>query len=282
MIGTFRVIPGQLVIVGYEPDGDSVRFIADDPSLFDGLRNEHRARPGKDGSLQLRFEGIDAPELHYGALAQPEGEKTRNVLLKAIGFDHVQYNPKPSTKVKSSTPNRIAAHVLTKAFDPHGRPIAYVFVGPPDEAAGADIPVDTDVVKRSLNAKMVSAGWAYPLLYTSAPPDHRAWFRKAADDARGERAGVWADDSTPQFRLVDDASVTAPDGALIFPKFFRRAVDCLKAGYQNLPDWLRATPQENDRVVVNRVEIHLSELFVQQNSRVAVQGDIIDFVFIEK
>src|SRR5437879_6790001 len=51
----FRVIAGTLVVKGYEPDGDSLRFIADNPGLYNGLRNERKARPGKDVSLQLRF-----------------------------------------------------------------------------------------------------------------------------------------------------------------------------------------------------------------------------------
>ena len=44
----------------------------------------------------------------------------------------------------------------------------------------------------------------------------------------------------------------------------------------------RVTPQENDLVVYQNVEIHMSELFVQQNARLTVQADPLDLVFIEK
>jgi hypothetical protein len=53
-------------MLGYEPDGDSVRFITDDATHYDALKRSDRIRPSpRDGSVQLRFEGVDAPELHY-------------------------------------------------------------------------------------------------------------------------------------------------------------------------------------------------------------------------
>ena len=42
------------------PDGDSVRFLADDDSLFDLLEGQVDFR--SDGEVQLRYEGIDALE----------------------------------------------------------------------------------------------------------------------------------------------------------------------------------------------------------------------------
>ncbi|HJT04710.1 MAG TPA: hypothetical protein VJ757_13960, partial [Pseudonocardiaceae bacterium] len=63
----FLCIQGELVIAGYEPDGDSVRFIADDSAHYAALKRADRLRPSpRDRSVQLRFDGVDAPELHYG------------------------------------------------------------------------------------------------------------------------------------------------------------------------------------------------------------------------
>jgi hypothetical protein len=42
------------------PDGDSVRFLADDDSLFDLLEGQVDFK--SDGEVQLRYEGIDALE----------------------------------------------------------------------------------------------------------------------------------------------------------------------------------------------------------------------------
>ena len=100
---------GNLVVVGYEPDGDSVRFIADSPKHFDDLYRGYKIRPSnRDGSVQLRFEGIDAPELHYGPAAQPDGATARDWLLDRLGFTDVIYQP-GSTVVASATPDAIPA-----------------------------------------------------------------------------------------------------------------------------------------------------------------------------
>jgi endonuclease YncB( thermonuclease family) len=78
----YPVIRGTFIIAGYEPDGDSVRFNADDPTLYKHLHRNYRIKPSpKDGSVQLRFEGVDATELHYGAAAQPLGADARDALL---------------------------------------------------------------------------------------------------------------------------------------------------------------------------------------------------------
>ena len=38
-----------------------------------------------NGSVQLRLEGIDAPELHYGTTSQPRGATARDALLTWLG-----------------------------------------------------------------------------------------------------------------------------------------------------------------------------------------------------
>jgi len=82
-------------------------------------------RPNKDGAVQLRFEGIDAPELHYvGPHRQPLGDASRDKMIEITGFVNVQYNG--GLTVQSSTPEKISAYILMKGFDPHGRPISYI------------------------------------------------------------------------------------------------------------------------------------------------------------
>src|SRR5919206_4086357 len=101
----YTCIHGKLVIVGYEPDGDSVRFIADDTSRFDVLKRADRIRLSRrDHSVQLRFESVDAPELHYGNDAQPLGDTARDALLRWIGFQAIKYDPHQSTNVISADP----------------------------------------------------------------------------------------------------------------------------------------------------------------------------------
>lgn len=79
----YEVIKGSFVIKNYEPDGDSVRFIADNLDLYQNLHGSYRIKPSrKDGSVQLRFEAVDAPEIHYGSVAQQFGDKARDKLLE--------------------------------------------------------------------------------------------------------------------------------------------------------------------------------------------------------
>src|SRR6059036_299329 len=88
----FWAIAGTLVLVGYEPDGDSVRFIPTSKSLIDKLAQHQRARFSADGSLQLRLEAIDAPETHFESQAQPLGVPARSQFLKLLGFTSVVFS----------------------------------------------------------------------------------------------------------------------------------------------------------------------------------------------
>ena len=75
----FLAISGKVKLAGYEPpDGDSVRFMADTPARWNILRNHFCIQPSKlDRSAQLRFDGIDATELHYVGQAQPPRDADR-------------------------------------------------------------------------------------------------------------------------------------------------------------------------------------------------------------
>jgi hypothetical protein len=91
--------------------------------------------------------------------------------------------------------------------------------------------------------------------------------------------------------LADQASI-GPEGQLILPKLFRRCTDYLKAvdkGFVgNLADWLlasSATPSrnENDQVLLrDTTEVHLSDLLQQRNQHIAFQADLLDLTFVEK
>src|SRR5690242_8582760 len=219
-------IRGQLVIVGKEPDGDSVRFIPDDAALFAELRNGHRVRITKsDGSVQLRFEAVDAAELHYGTAAQPLGEKARNELLQWIGFTDVEYAP-GTTRVTASQPAAVRATILSKAVERNGRPVSFVLLEGDARGlrSGEWTDLDTPLLGRTLNARLLETGMAYYTVYTSTP--YRTELKRIASRARrangGRGRGVWRADCSKGFKLVDQASI-GPDGQLILPKLFRRA-----------------------------------------------------------
>jgi hypothetical protein len=116
----FYCIHGKLVIVGYEPDGDSVRFIADDAT---------------------RYQALTRAELHYGTAAQPLGDTARDALLGWIGFTAIEFDKGQPTKVTAAEPVTVRAAILAQMVEVNGRPVAYVLV----ETADA-LPADGDWV----------------------------------------------------------------------------------------------------------------------------------------
>jgi Staphylococcal nuclease homologue len=220
---------------------------------------------------------------------------SQNALLRWIGFTDVVYDGTQPNRVVSASPDTMPAVILSTAADPYGRPIAYVLVEESSRGKGLDdgtwTLVDEALLARTLNARLLTEGVAYPTFYTSTPQPHRVQLGKLAAEARAAGRGVWAVDDTSEFQLVDQSSI-GPGGQLILPKLFRRATDYLKdvaEGFRgNLTDWLLAnasTPSrtENDLVVVDdRIEVPLSSLLLQRNDRVRFQADLLHVVFVEK
>src|SRR5918997_4962624 len=121
-----RSLRGELVVVGKSPDGDSIRFIPRSPALLRSLEGGERVDPSADGSVQLRLDGVDAPETHYNGLAQPLAEPARAELLAWCGFRDVRWD---GEQIGAATPARIPAAVLSALVDPNGRPIVLLLVG---------------------------------------------------------------------------------------------------------------------------------------------------------
>jgi endonuclease YncB( thermonuclease family) len=288
MVPFYRAISGKFVITGKEPDGDSVRFIPDQPELLDKLHNSFRIKPSKDGSVQLRFEAVDAPEVHYGTEAQPDGDTARDHLLSWMGFKSIQFT---GTKVQSATPDSKSGTILSQAAEVNGRPISYVLLDNDAQELDDFVHVGANILEKTLNYRLLESGEAYLTLYSSSPREHRDFFREVARQARAAKRGVWAKDSTPEFQLRNQADIN-PEGQLILPKLFRRCTDYLKAvdkGFEGtLPDWLTAhsggSRDENDRVLIEeRIgPVPFSTLLQQRNSRISFEADVLEITVEEK
>jgi endonuclease YncB( thermonuclease family) len=287
----YQVIHGQFVIQDKSPDGDSVRFIADDLNLYEHLHRSERINLSPtDNSVQLRFQAIDAPEVHYGRDAQPLGEDSRDYLLKLLGFKKIQFS---GNKVTSAKPDSIPGAILSLAVERNGRPVAYTLLEKDREGLddGESINLTTELLRKTLNFKLLEQGFAYLNLYSSVPLVHRRILQTVSRNARSAQLGIWAIDRTPNFTLDDLTSITPPNGQLIYPKLFRRCIDYLKSvdkGFRgNLKEWLLASEttssSENDAVLLNgKTEVKLSDLILQQNNRIVFQADTINVVFIER
>jgi hypothetical protein len=290
----YLALPGEFVLIGKQPDGDSVRFVPDAPSLFEDLRDSFHIKPSRsDGSVQLRFEAVDAPELHYGAASQPMAAAPRDAVLAQLGFSDVEFGGAAGTSVTACQPERTRGVVLSKAADANGRPISYVL---PEEEPdriklGRWNHVDRAILQRTVNVMLLEQGLAYFTVYNSTPLQHRNTLSGIAATARRDSQGVWAADATSSF-VLDTAEDIGPGGAVILPKLFRRCTDYLKARQKGfigeLADWLRANAAgsraEDDQVhiVSANVTVPLSSLIEQRNNRISLSADLLDIVFIAK
>ncbi|MCA9913653.1 MAG: hypothetical protein KC496_09905, partial [Anaerolineae bacterium] len=66
----YILIKGVYLAVGYSPDGDTIRFQAHNPDLWQHIQTENREifeekMQQDDGCVTLRLQGIDALETHY-------------------------------------------------------------------------------------------------------------------------------------------------------------------------------------------------------------------------
>jgi endonuclease YncB( thermonuclease family) len=258
----FLTVTGQLTVVGRQPDGDSVHFIPDNPATLLRVPHASRLRPAKDGGVQLRIDGIDAPETHFLGQAQPDGVAARTVFLQLAGFGDVTFGE--GGTVSAAAPESVPATIFVGLLDPYGRPVSYLLPGIHNEHSdGVVVQLDDALLLQTVNLQMLAGGMAYVTVYGSTPLAHRQLLFAQAQKAFDQHAGVWALDATRQFTLADHASIGPTGSALILPKLFRRATSYLNAvaaGYTGpFPDWLHQSGQisTTDRNV-------LQDVFIEQ------------------
>jgi len=276
---------GELVVLGKDPDGDSVRFVPDTPDLLGDLRRGFRVEPSQeDGSVQLRLDAIDSPETGYQGRAQPLGRCARDALLDELGFRDVRWE---DGAVARARPERRPAAVLSALADPYGRPVAFLVVGDDLPEDGDWTPVGAELLGRTANVAQLRSGAAYLTLYDSTPAPLRRRLRAVAQEARDDRRGVWDDDRTERFRL-GDAEDLAPGGQLVLPKLFRRATQYLESRRrgETLPRWLRRRERAGDpvndvAVLPGGEERALDELLEQDGREVSFTADVLDLTFVE-
>lgn len=227
-----HVIKGEYRIVGTSPDGDSVRFYADDPDVWSTVGIA--ARANATGGVQLRLDAVDALETHYtpphghrwhqpAALAQGASAQ----LLTMLGFTQVVRDA--AGTVTSAVPDRQTGYILTGFADVYGRAVSLAFAGSragrgvPD---GAAVYVGVPELRRSVNHSLLTAGWVYPTFYSRLFVDFREELAAVTVAARAATVGVWAHDETLSGATVRSAT-GLQDEVVLMPKLFRRLAEYL-------------------------------------------------------
>jgi endonuclease YncB( thermonuclease family) len=257
---TYRLLTGTYVIRypesphnGPEPDGDTVKFRPDDPALVEDLARISGTQPGlsRQHRISLRLEAVDALETHFAGAHQELGlaNAARDFVLATLGFRDVVFRPDRPNQVESANADELPGWILTNGVEGHGRLVSFAFTGEPPMANGAEVFLGNDLLRRSVNAELLTRGLCYPMLYSTLPTTLRAALAGLSAGARGARAGVW-DHST-----ADPAGIAAVSGlddvedAVMWPKLFRRLVSFFAGGNDDLADfdaWLRADRKDRD------------------------------------
>jgi hypothetical protein len=232
--------------VGSQPDGDSVWFKPKNPRNLKDIGGR-QAEVNAGGFVQLRFEGIDALELHFRGAHQERqwAARARDFTLNQLGFSSVEYSGEKMLSIKTASPHPRVGYILTRAIDPYGRPVSFVYAGASNHKDGKQVFLDVKALNKSINAKLAEVGNAFPAFYTGLPTDLRSRINALARSAR--KRGFWPDDRTLKPTTIADLAKL--EELVLWPKLFRRLVTYFKDGNKGVAkfeEWLRADKDRDD------------------------------------
>jgi endonuclease YncB( thermonuclease family) len=197
---SFLTIKGVFNPKSGVPDGDSVRFLADDDSLFDQLEGRVEFKP--EGEVQLRYEGIDALEK---AAIKPFSSNATKRNIELLGGER----------------DGLPGYILSSHADTNGRPVCFVFTGDAPDADGSEILLDADLLRESVNYQLLAEGIVYPMFYETLYKELRDEMIEAVTVARQNKQGIWKEDASNEgvvIKPLPNLAKLAP----IFPKLWRR------------------------------------------------------------
>ncbi len=242
----FILIKGTFHVVGFSPDGDSIRFKAKLASHWNLLP---RAVDRSGMKAQLRLEGIDALETHYRSedLHQPKAfaEEARDELLSRLGITNVVWGEKKVTSADDETDG----YILTRDTDGKGRPVCFVFAGDTPKPDGkTDAHLTPKWLKDSVNYKLAAAGLVYPMYYETLYYDLRNTLTAAVASARATPNTVWAVDKSPAVKVTSLGVLQTKHP--VFPKLFRRLAEYLSDVNTTVSGFKAWLAQKNEKVFV--------------------------------
>lgn len=191
-------IKGSYRIIGASPDGDSIRFYPDDPTVW--ARTGIAVKANAAGGVQLRLDAIDALETHYTPPHSPSpwhqpaalGGGAAAALLALLGFSDVVRDERGY--VSAATPAQTPGYILTRFADKYGRAVAMAYPGARRGRVADGHPVQLGIpeLRRSVNFALLAAGWVYPTFYSKLYFDLREALAAVTATARSAATGVWA------------------------------------------------------------------------------------------
>ncbi len=217
----FKLIHGTFHVTDYKANSGGIWFKASNGELW----NELEGAPAINNKqyVQVKLEGIDTLETHYLNCHQPRflGLRAFEYLLKKLGITNVSWDSEGSGELGSS--DGTEGYILARSIDRYGRVVAFIYPGLFPEFDGSDIFLDEDLLRESINYKMLGKGMAYPAFYRGLFFDLREELSRVCELARTAQNGVFLYDKTNKGVEVSALRSVTHD-QVIMPKLFRRLV----------------------------------------------------------
>lgn len=237
----YRVIKGELVIHGKSPDGDTIGFRLDEEHrsswVWSGKKDGSFPRFNKGYVTNIRFEAIDALELHYSVpdvwpsvhshqdLGQAKA--ARDEMLRLCGFDLEPLVEDERHRISDPSGQSISAVIAYREIDSYGRLIAFVFpAGALTELSSEKTPeiyLAPESFLHSVNAELLTRGMVFPTYYGTLDHEVRDLLSEKVEIARMDRLGVWSD-YRATVRLPRKPTIPQIESMMLMPKVYRRLV----------------------------------------------------------
>ena len=287
--GEFHIFYPDRPRQGPEPDGDTLKFLPDNPGHVENLYRPGTPSPRFNGRMMinLRFEGIDALEIHFDDMHQDLtwAEKARDYALQKVGFGEVQFWSDQPFKVKSVQNHPRRGYILARTLDVNGRIVSFVYPGTSDREDGTDVFLDVPLLNKSLNAQLIASGLVYPAFYITLPVELKDRFAEMTVQARDGNHGLWSVDTANVDHWASIPNLSTLQTLAICPKLFRRLARFFAAGHTGIKQfdvWLRADPRDrDDRVLLPNRELgNMHDLIEIDDNRIRMFYRTEDIVIL--
>jgi hypothetical protein len=239
----YFVIKGTFHVVGYSPDGDTLRFQAHNRDNWKKLSGPPAQINAREHA-SLRFEGVDAIETHFQGQHGPLdlARAARDFVLKSVGIRNVVWDAREETA--ASADDGTEGYIISRVVEKNHRAVSFVYTGAAPAQDGEEFFLKPAQVRKSINFQLLKRGLAYPTYYQTLFPDLRDELTRSVEQARAAKAGIYPVDTTNSGATITGLpSIT--DDNVILPKLFRRLVTFLEGGGTSIagfPQFLADNP----------------------------------------